>query len=80
MDELTKLLRKIPKRDRFLLKEVIATILRGEGDSLHPKKLSGYNHIFRVRVGQYRIIYFWDSSKLIIKTVRKRDESTYKNL
>lgn len=45
--------------------------------TLDIKRLKGYENIFRIRVGNYRIIYYDDGAKIILKAVRKRDEKTY---
>ncbi len=80
MDEIKKLLRSIVKKDRLLLEEAVEMILQGQSNELKPRKLSGYQHMFRIRVGNYRIIYYKDGEEVLIEAVRKRDESTYKNL
>lgn len=51
-----KQLRRIAKRDRNRLVEAI----RGLADRPRPhgaRKLQGYDDVYRVRVGQYRVVY-----------------------
>jgi mRNA interferase RelE/StbE len=51
-----KQLRRIAKRDRNRLVEAI----RGLVDRPRPhgaRKLQGYDHVYRIRVGQYRVVY-----------------------
>jgi mRNA interferase RelE/StbE len=63
---------------------VVATILalrmnpRPKG-TLH---MAGDEHLWRVRVGQYRIIYSIDDSEAIVRVLRvaRRSEDTYKDL
>ncbi len=76
MNDIEKLLRKIHKKDRKKILEILRKIYN-QDKSLKVKKLKGYNFIFRVRVGNFRIIYFNNGEKIILKAVKKRDESTY---
>jgi mRNA interferase RelE/StbE len=60
-----KSLKKIPKRDLQRITREIHAL------SLNPfpagcRKLSGEDHVYRVRVGTYRIIYEIDGGELII--------------
>lgn len=77
MDPLEKLLRKIVKRDRVRILEALELLFVRDMETLRPQKLKGYDCIFRIRVGNYRIIYFDDGTRIILKAVKKRDESTY---
>jgi mRNA-degrading endonuclease RelE of RelBE toxin-antitoxin system len=76
MDKIQKLFRKVGKKDRVAILQMLRRIQERENlpDS---KKLKGYDYIFRVRVGNYRIIYYDDGAEIIIKAIKKRDESTY---
>ncbi len=61
-------LRAIPKKD---VKRIIATI-RGLADEPRPpgaKKLSGQDH-YRIRQGNYRILYTIEDEKLVVCVVR----------
>lgn len=46
------------------------------------KKIVGMNNLYRIRAGNYRLIYFIDELKKEIKIthIRKRDKNTYKKL
>lgn len=77
MDKIAKLFRKINEKDRSFIEECLGKILKKNFSGLHLKKLKDYRHIFRVRAGNYRIIYYDDSGKIILKAIKKRDESTY---
>lgn len=51
-----KQLKKLPKDDQTRVAEAILEL----GDDPYPRgarKLSGYDDVFRVRVGHYRILY-----------------------
>ena len=77
MDEIEKLFRKIPKKDRIRIETALRKIFESDFEGLHRQKLKGYDHIYRIRVGNYRIIYFDDGEEIILKAIKKRDESTY---
>ncbi len=76
MDNISKLFQKIHKKDRLRILKVLKKI-HLKDKNLKIKKLKGFQHIFRVRVGDFLIIYFSDQEKTIIKAIKKRDESTY---
>lgn len=80
MDEIAKLLNKIRKKDRVALEKAIAKIVFCALDGLDIKKLAGHKDLYRVRVGGYRIIYQDFGDRNSIRSIRKRDESTYDDL
>ena len=60
-----KQLRKLPRKDQ----RRVAEVMLGLAENPIPKgarKLSGYDDVFRVRVGQYRILYSVSGKKLVI--------------
>jgi len=62
-------LRDIPSRD---IQKIIAAV-EALADNPYPsgsKKLSGSKHAYRIRVGDYRIIYDVFSEILIIEVIR----------
>ncbi len=77
MGTIEKQLRTIPWKDRERIMLAIERLLERDFDSLDRKRLKGYEHIFRIRVGNYRIVYFDDGIEIILKAIRKRDERTY---
>lgn len=79
MNKLEKLLQKISRRDRILIEQGLRLLFERNFKALDRKKLRGYDCIFRIRVGNYRIIYFDDGEEIILKAIKKRDESTYKD-
>lgn len=44
------------------------------------KKLQGQNHLYRARVGRYRIIFYMDDALVYFVNVTKKNDRTYKNL
>lgn len=79
MDEITKLFRRIIKHDRILIEAVLRQIFSRKFIGLDIQKLKGYTHIYRVRVGNYRIFYYDDGHEIILKAIRRRNESTYRD-
>lgn len=80
MGKLQKMLRRIPKKDLPRIRDVLQQIYAKKFVELDRKKLVGYEHIYRIRVGNYRIVYFDDGENIWLKAIQKRDESTYKHL
>jgi mRNA interferase RelE/StbE len=68
-----KQLRKISKPDQIAIGQKIR-LLKEESVSLQEEKLQGYNNIFRVRVGDYRIVYKKVSQEIYIILIRHRKD------
>lgn len=60
-----KFLKKLPRPDETRVLKAIAK-LPDEGDR---KQLKGHPEFFRLRVGNYRIIYTVDNGQLIVRVV-----------
>jgi mRNA interferase RelE/StbE len=60
-----KQLAKLPRRDQ---ERIVRAVLPLARDPLPrgSRKLSGYDDVFRIRVGQYRILYSVSSGKLVV--------------
>ena len=78
MGNIEKQLRGIPDNDRERVFIAMERIVTRDFSSLDRKRLQGHKTAFRVRVGNYRIIYLDDGVNIVFKGVRKRDERTYK--
>jgi len=60
-----KQLKKLPRRDQ----EGVVRGVLGLADTPFPRgsrKLSGYEDVFRIRVGRYRILYSVSDERLIV--------------
>ncbi|MFH1187899.1 MAG: type II toxin-antitoxin system RelE/ParE family toxin [bacterium] len=78
MNEIEKLFRKISKKDRVALQNVIENLLNKKQNT-NIKKLQG-SDFYRIRKGNFRIIFHYDLKKeIIIDSIRVRNENTYKN-
>ncbi|MDO8571783.1 MAG: type II toxin-antitoxin system RelE/ParE family toxin [bacterium] len=65
-----KQLRKLPKFDQIAVIEKIRSL--STAATQKEEKLSGYKDIFRVRVGDYRIVYRKASQSVYIVLIRHR--------
>lgn len=79
MPPLSKLLSKFNKEERqaleFLIKKIISLNWRG----LDIKKLQGYNNIFRFRKGKLRIIFIKNNKVILLLSIERRSDNTYKD-
>lgn len=60
-----KQLKKLQRGDQRRVARAIVAL----ADEPHPRgsrKLSGYNDVFRIRVGRYRVIYSVSGNRLIV--------------
>lgn len=68
-----KELKRIHKIDQIsLIKKLRA--LRDSASEIQKEKLSGYSDIFRIRVGQYRIVYRQKKDELNIVVIGHRKD------
>ena len=73
-------LRKIDKQKIPKILEAVANLALNPHPSNH-KKIIGTEHNYRIRVGDYRVIYFLEDAKLVIEIVRVRHrKEAYNNL
>lgn len=75
-----KELRKLPKTDRKAVTEKIKS-LKDEPRPVGSAKLKGSQYLFRIRHGDYRIIYQFKKKVLVIIIIRiGHRREAYKNL
>lgn len=79
MINIEKQLRTVPEKLRERVYSVIEQLIARNFLALDRKRLKGYENIFRVRIGNYRIIYHDDGEEIIIKAIRRRNEKTYRD-
>jgi len=79
MDKLTKLLKKLSEKQREYLEEVLYALVSGKTPALDIKKLKGVEEVYRVRVGDIRIIFQKNGGDIRVLEISRRDECTYKN-
>lgn len=68
-----KQLKKLPKVDQIAVAKKIRSI-RDEAKVVGEKKLKDFGNIFRVRVGDYRIVYRKTRKKAYIVLIRHRKD------
>jgi mRNA-degrading endonuclease RelE of RelBE toxin-antitoxin system len=79
VDRMTKNLRKFSKRERVQILQVMRQIKLNYFTGLEIKKLKDREGVYRVRKGDFRIIFYKvDQGMNIIIAVERRSESTYK--
>ena len=66
-----KELRKLDRKEIPKILEAIERLASNPHPQNH-KKLLGSEHNFRIRVGNYRIVYFVEENKLLIEIIRVR--------
>ena len=77
MDKLAKALAKMPARDCIRISRIIDRIKIKDFSGLDLRKLSGYDNIYRIRWGDWRIIFSLINDETIILAVEKRSDNTY---
>ena len=78
MNKIEKLFNKISKKERLALLSVVEEILTGKDISyLKPIKLKGLD-LYRIRKGDFRIIFHKENNDFVIDSIKLRDENTYK--
>lgn len=68
-----KQLRKLSKVNQIIIAQKIRTLASGQSSG-KKESLRGYKQIFRVRVGDYRIVYRETSGKIYIILIGHRRE------
>lgn len=81
VDRVTKNLRKFSKRERVQILQAMKQISTNRLQSLDIRKLKGRNDAFRVRKGDFRIIFRKNDQEInVIIAVERRSKSTYRDL
>lgn len=80
-DKITKLLAKLSTKDLKRINATIERIAKLQLEGLDIKALKGRSGVYRIRVGNYRIIFSIDQSKKTnILSIGRRNEGTYGDL
>lgn len=77
MDKIKKFLRKLTFQEQLEIDLVIEMIVSDKVDDLDVKRLQGYWDIFRVRKGNFRVIFKKTSEGNRILEVTRRNDNTY---
>lgn len=76
--KIDKFLAKLTKKEREQVKEVVEQLLSGNTKHLDVKKLKGFEGIYRVRIGNIRILYYASGGIINILTIERRSSTTFK--
>lgn len=78
MDRNQKFLKRLSDKEFSIVEKTLQKILTRNTDGLDLKKLSGYRDVYRVRVGNVRIIFLDTGNYTEVLEISRRSESTYK--
>ena len=78
-DAIKKFLAKVSAPERLLLIDLIQKILLDQVHGLQIKKLVGQDDIFRLRKGDFRIVYKRKKLDCVIISIERRSEKTYRD-
>ncbi len=78
MDKITKALKKLTPKERELFRKLLEAIEAQKFSNLDIKKLSGHDDIYRVRKGQFRVIFQLTNNKnVVVLALERRSDQTY---
>lgn len=78
MDKIEKALKRLSRKEKERIKNILLRLNSGDTKGLDIKKLKGREDIFRARHGDIRIVYRIANRHIFILAIERRDESTYK--
>ena len=76
-DRITKVLDKMPERERKKLEAIMELVELGQLDGMDVKKLKGRKDIYRIRKGEMRILFIKNNFETYILAVERRTDTTY---
>jgi len=80
MDKIDKALLKLTKNQRSQIYEKFSLVCLGSTKGLNIKKMKGHSDLYRLRVGNVRLIYRHSNrQEPIVVFIGKRDDQTYKD-
>ena len=78
MDKIEKYLRKLSVAERARVAKALELLFVGDIEGLDIKRLTARGHMYRVRVGDIRIILSIDKTDLTVVAIERRGKDTYK--
>ncbi len=78
MDKIAKALNKLHPKERAQIKDTLLKLQSGDAAGLDIKKLNGRDDIFRIRRGNFRILYRLETGTIFILAIERRNEKTYR--
>lgn len=77
MDKIMKFLKRLSRKELKRVLKVIDDIEKGNTKKLDIKRLSGHKNIFRVRVGDIRILFIQSKTEYRLVSIERRSDTTY---
>lgn len=77
MDKIAKLLHTLAPKGKERVAELLRRIRIGDLGGLDVKKLVDRKNLYRVRKGDFRVIFEQENSKIYVKDVSRRSEHIY---
>lgn len=68
-----KQIEKLPQLVKLAVAKKVRELASGS-DNLQIKKLSGYDKVYRIRVGHFRIVYYYSDNAAEILAVQHRKD------
>ena len=78
MDKAEKFVRRLTQKERLVVGEIVEKVEKGDTSELDMKKLKGQSGLFRVRHGDIRVIFQKTEDVIVVISVDRRREDTYK--
>jgi mRNA-degrading endonuclease RelE of RelBE toxin-antitoxin system len=80
MDKISKALKRFSFAELKQVRKILEVLSSESTKGLDIKKLKGRDDIYRVRKGQFRIIYRKYKNKIYLLAIERRNERTYKDI
>ncbi len=78
VDKIRKVLKKLTKKEREAVRDILEKINKNNFKGLDLKKLKGRDDIFRVRKGKIRIIFRKVNKSIFVLSIEKRSDKIYR--
>jgi len=75
--DIEKFLAKVTEKEKKILAIIIEKIIEGDFNNLDVKKLAGHDDIYRIRKGNFRIIFKTTKTDIRIVSIERRADTTY---
>lgn len=77
MKKIDKFQSKLSPKIREKVNDCLLKIKERNFENLDLKKLQGFENLYRVRIGQIRIVFSWKGNDTEIITIDNRNDNTY---
>lgn len=77
MDQISKALKKLSVAERKKIKLNVAKLKSGSFSGLDIKKLKDRNDIYRLRIGNIRVLFQRTEKDILVLKIARRNEKTY---